>query len=161
MRVLLAIACGLLMLPRSAKADYFLQNIINNGGVNGNTHGLVFNSVTNTWQTVDDPFVAFGTGNRTTINSLNDEGHIAGLYVSANGQTIGLLSVAIPNRVHVYRWLSALFCRIRIQKRPVPIAAGRRETQSSNSRRPVFVTPPMRKSTSAFAGRSRDSSTFR
>jgi hypothetical protein len=62
----------------------------------GNTHGLVFNSSTNTWQTVDDLFAAPGTGNGTTINGLNDEGQIVGFYVNAAGQTIGLVGIQTP-----------------------------------------------------------------
>lgn len=136
MRVLLVIAGGLLMLPQSAKAAYFLQNVIDKGDVNfnqelainnagviagyfgdgmvvpnsgytgvapfgqedgmGNMHGLVFNSVTNIWQTVDDLFALSGADNGAAINGLNDKGQIVGFYVNAAGQTMGLLGGATP-----------------------------------------------------------------
>ena len=80
MRALFVIASGLLMLPQSAKAD-------------GNTHGLVFNTVTNTRQTVDDPFAARGTGNGAAIHGLSDEGRIVGFYVNAAGQTVALAGI--------------------------------------------------------------------
>jgi hypothetical protein len=62
----------------------------------GNTHGLVFNDVTDSWQTVDDPFAVGGAGNGTTINGINDNGQIVGFYVNGGGQTIGLLGTATP-----------------------------------------------------------------
>ena len=62
----------------------------------GNTHGLVFNSITDAWQTVDDPFAVTGAGNGTTINGINDNGQIVGFYVNAAGSTIGLLGTATP-----------------------------------------------------------------
>jgi hypothetical protein len=62
----------------------------------GNTHGLVFDDLTNSWQTVDDPFAVGGTGNGTTINGINDNGQIVGFYVNAQGQTIGLLGTETP-----------------------------------------------------------------
>ena len=62
----------------------------------GNTHGLVFNSITDAWQTVDDPFAVTGTGNGTIINGINDNGQIVGFYVNAAGSTIGLLGTATP-----------------------------------------------------------------
>ncbi len=62
----------------------------------GNTHGLVFDDLTDSWQTVDDPFAVGGTGNGTTVNGINDDGQIAGFYVNAQGQTIGLLGTETP-----------------------------------------------------------------
>jgi hypothetical protein len=62
----------------------------------GNTHGLVFNGITDAWQTVDDPFAVTGTGNGTIINGINDNGQIVGFYVNAAGSTIGLLGTATP-----------------------------------------------------------------
>lgn len=62
----------------------------------GNTHGLVFNSLTDVWQSVDDPFAVTGAGNGTTINGINDNGQIVGFYVNADGSTIGLLGTATP-----------------------------------------------------------------
>lgn len=62
----------------------------------GNTHGLVFNDLTDSWQTVDDPFAAGGAGNGTTINGINDNGQIVGFYVNAAGQTVGLLGTEAP-----------------------------------------------------------------
>jgi hypothetical protein len=44
MRTLLVIVGGLLMLPGSAKADYFLQNIVNNGDVNFNQELAINNA---------------------------------------------------------------------------------------------------------------------
>ena len=62
----------------------------------GNTHGLVYDSLTGAWQTVDDPFAIAGAGNGTTINGINDRGQIVGFYVNANDQTIGLLGTSVP-----------------------------------------------------------------
>lgn len=62
----------------------------------GNTHGLVFKSVINSWQTVDDPIAVSGTDNGATISGLNDKGEIVRSYVNAASQTIGLLSTATP-----------------------------------------------------------------
>jgi PEP-CTERM motif len=62
----------------------------------GNNNGFVYNTVTNTWQTVDDPFAATGAGNGTTINGLNDNGQLVGFYVNAAGQTVGLLANPTP-----------------------------------------------------------------
>jgi PEP-CTERM motif len=62
----------------------------------GNTHGLLFDPLTTTWQTVDDPFAVAGTGNGTTINGINDNGQMVGFYVNAGGQTIGLLATSTP-----------------------------------------------------------------
>jgi uncharacterized membrane protein len=58
----------------------------------GNMHGLVYNSASNTWQSVDDPF-GIGT---TTINGINDQGQIVGFYVNANKQTIGMIGNPTP-----------------------------------------------------------------
>jgi hypothetical protein len=44
MRVLLVIAAGLLMLTRPAKADYILQNVINNGDVSFNQELAINNT---------------------------------------------------------------------------------------------------------------------
>lgn len=62
----------------------------------GNTHGLLFDPLTTTWQTVDDPSAVTGAGNGTTINGINDDGQLVGFYVNANGQTIGLLVTDTP-----------------------------------------------------------------
>jgi hypothetical protein len=62
----------------------------------GNTHGLAFNDLTTSWQTVDDPFAIGGAGNGTTINGINDEDPIVGFYVNADDQTIGLLGTETP-----------------------------------------------------------------
>ena len=49
----------------------------------GNTHGLVYNSSSNTWQTVDDPnavnIPAFAVAG-TTVNGINDLGQLVGFY---------------------------------------------------------------------------------
>jgi hypothetical protein len=58
----------------------------------GNTHGLIYNIGTSSYQSVDDPSAA-GT---TAFNGVNDEGQIVGFYVDANGNTIGLLTSAVP-----------------------------------------------------------------
>lgn len=62
----------------------------------GNTHGFVFNDLTNSWQTVDDPSAVGGAGNGTTINGINDNGQIVGFYVNGGAQTIGLLGNPTP-----------------------------------------------------------------
>jgi hypothetical protein len=63
----------------------------------GNTHGLLYNSLTGVWQTVDDPSAIGGAGNGTTINGTNDKGQIVGFYVNANDQTIGLIARRYPS----------------------------------------------------------------
>jgi hypothetical protein len=94
-------AFQIFLFPGSTFTQFFG---INNEGLvvgdytdsNGNTHGLVFNSVTDVWQTVDDPFAVTGPGNGTIINGINDNGQIVGFYVNAEGSTIGLVGTATP-----------------------------------------------------------------
>ena len=52
-------------------------------------HGIVYNSRTNSFTTLDDPN---GIG-ATTLNGINDRGDIVGFYVDSNGNTDGLLAV--------------------------------------------------------------------
>ena len=54
----------------------------------GAMHGLVFNSNTDAFISLDDP-LGIGT---TTFNGVNDNGQIVGFYVDANGNTNGLLT---------------------------------------------------------------------
>jgi hypothetical protein len=56
-------------------------------------HGFVYDILTNTFTTVDDPN---GNGTNTTLNGLNDHGQLTGFYVDANGNTNGLLANPIP-----------------------------------------------------------------
>jgi hypothetical protein len=64
--------------------------------VNGAMHGIIFNSHTDKFTTLDDPH-GIGT---TTLNGINDLGQIVGFYVDSNGNTDGLLAtptlVGIP-----------------------------------------------------------------
>lgn len=64
---------------------------------NGN-NGLVYNLVTNKWQTVNDPnqsfTIAFGVS-RTFINGINDHGDLVGFY-SDGTHVNGLLATAAP-----------------------------------------------------------------
>jgi hypothetical protein len=50
---------------------------------NGVTHGLVYNTITNTYQTVDDPLASANPASDvtgTTINGINDQGQLVGFY---------------------------------------------------------------------------------
>lgn len=76
----------------------------NNGLVVGSfvdangTNGLVYNLVTNTWQTVNDPnqsFTAAFTFNGTTINGINDAGDLVGFY-SDGIHVNGMLATPTP-----------------------------------------------------------------
>ena len=60
----------------------------------GETNGLVFNTVLDTFITLNDPNGILGT----TLNGINDQGQIVGFYGDAAGKTDGLLAVpsAIP-----------------------------------------------------------------
>ena len=66
--------------------------------MNGETQGLLFNILTDSFQTISDPnasaIPAFNvTG--TTINGINDQGNLVGFY--SNGtQVIGLLATPVP-----------------------------------------------------------------
>ena len=62
--------------------------------VNGTMHGIIFNSMTDTFTTLDDP-LGIGT---TTFNGVNDEGAIVGFYVDAAGNTDGLLATPVPEQ---------------------------------------------------------------
>lgn len=63
----------------------------------GNTEGLVFNYMTNTWQTVDDPnasnTAAFGVAG-TTINGINDLGQVVGFY--SDGTNVDGFVASVP-----------------------------------------------------------------
>jgi len=63
--------------------------------VNGAMHGIVFNSHTGKFTTLDDPH-GIGT---TTLNGINDLGQIVGFYVDSHGNTDGLL--ATPNLIGI------------------------------------------------------------
>ena len=58
----------------------------------GKQHGVIFNSLTDSWQVLDDPN-GIGT---TTFNGLNDRGQIVGFYVDSAGNTDGLLATTVP-----------------------------------------------------------------
>jgi hypothetical protein len=83
MRALFVIASGLLMLPQSAKAHYFLQNIIDNGDVNFNQELAINNAG-----------VIAGCCGDGAVAPNN--GHIVGFYVNAAGQTIGFVGIQNP-----------------------------------------------------------------
>ncbi len=55
----------------------------------GNTEGFVYNWVTNTWETVNDPNVNGNTSfnvEGTTVNGINDKGQLVGFYAdNVNG----------------------------------------------------------------------------
>jgi hypothetical protein len=57
--------------------------------VDGVTHGIIYNSYTGQFTTLDDPH-AVGS---TVFNGINDEGDIVGFYTDAAGNTDGLLAV--------------------------------------------------------------------
>ncbi len=76
----------------------------NNGLVVGSfvdangTNGLVYNLLTNTWQTVNDPNQSFTpafTFNGTTINGINDAGDLVGFY-SDGTHVNGMLATPTP-----------------------------------------------------------------
>jgi hypothetical protein len=56
--------------------------------VNGAMHGILFDSHTGKFTTLDDPH-GIGT---TTLNGINDLGQVVGFYVDAQGNTDGLLA---------------------------------------------------------------------
>ena len=56
--------------------------------VDGAMHGILYNSYTHAFTTLDDPN---GIG-ATTLNGINDRGQIVGFYVDAHGNTDGLLA---------------------------------------------------------------------
>ncbi len=62
------------------------------------TNGLLFNYLTNTWQTIDDPKQSFSTAfgvNGTTVNGINDMGQLVGFY--SDGTNVnGFLATATP-----------------------------------------------------------------
>ena len=91
--------------PAGAGTNTSFLGVNNNGEVVGSfvdaagvTNGFTFNSVTNTWTTVDDPNAsatpAFDvTG--TTINGVNDLGQLVGFY--SDGTNVdGFLATATP-----------------------------------------------------------------
>jgi hypothetical protein len=55
-------------------------------------HGFVYDEVTQTYQSIDDPN-GIGT---TAINGINDNGQLVGFYVDANNNTDGLVTSATP-----------------------------------------------------------------
>ena len=59
----------------------------------GNTDGFIFNSVTDKYTTLNDPF---GNGTQTVLNGINDRGDIVGFYMDAAGNTNGLLAIPGP-----------------------------------------------------------------
>jgi hypothetical protein len=65
---------------------------------NGETQGLLFNILTDSFQTISDPNASATTAfavNGTTINGINDQGDLVGFY--SNGtQVIGLVAVPAP-----------------------------------------------------------------
>jgi hypothetical protein len=69
--------------------------------VKGQMHGIIFNSHTGRFTTLDDPH-GIGT---TTLNGINDFGDIVGFYVDAHGNTDGLLAtphlIGIPGVGHM------------------------------------------------------------
>lgn len=67
---------------------------------NGATQGLVYNSTTGTWTTVNDPLASvnpnsFGLDG-TTLNGINDAGDLVGFYSDASGNVDGLLVTPTP-----------------------------------------------------------------
>lgn len=54
----------------------------------GETNGLVFNTILDTFITLNDPHGVLGT----TLNGINDEGQIVGFYVDPADNTDGLLA---------------------------------------------------------------------
>jgi hypothetical protein len=106
MRALLVIASGLVMLPRSAKADYFLQNIINYGDVNFNQELAINNAgviagyfgdgtvVPNNGYTVVSPFAQAnftaenfpsGIEVQTQVTGINNLGNTVGFWADSTG----------------------------------------------------------------------------
>ncbi len=55
--------------------------------VNGVTHGIIYNTKTGTFTTVDAP----NASGSTVFNGINDGGDIVGFYTDASGSTHGLL----------------------------------------------------------------------
>jgi hypothetical protein len=64
---------------------------VSSGCPAGSMHGLLFNTLTDTFTTIN-PF-GFAT---TTLNGINDRNQIVGFFVDAKGNTDGLLANPIP-----------------------------------------------------------------
>ncbi len=58
--------------------------------VKGVNHGIIYNSFTHSFTTLDDPHATAPGG--TTLNGINDLGQIVGFYVDSHGNTDGLLA---------------------------------------------------------------------
>jgi hypothetical protein len=56
--------------------------------VNGVTHGIIYNTKTGTFITLDDP----NASGSTIFNGINDKGDVVGFYTDAAGNTHGLLA---------------------------------------------------------------------
>jgi len=62
----------------------------------GQSHGILYNIASQTFQVVDDPNAAAGDGNGTTLNGINDQNQLVGFYVNGDGNTIGLVADPVP-----------------------------------------------------------------
>jgi hypothetical protein len=100
---------------------------------NGLTNGLVYNRISNTWQTVDDPFAsatpAFDvTG--TTINGVNDAGKLVGFYSDgANVDGFAATQTPEPASISLVSLGAALaFVRWRKKRRGSNFAGSRMTT---------------------------------
>ncbi len=61
--------------------------------INNVTDGIVYNTLNDSFNIVNDPFASPGT---TTINGINDAGEIVGFYTDAAGNTDGFLATPVP-----------------------------------------------------------------
>jgi hypothetical protein len=59
--------------------------------IGGVQHGLLFNSLTDTFTILDPP-----GSTATTLNGLNDRGDVVGFFVDAAGNTDGALGIPVP-----------------------------------------------------------------
>lgn len=98
----------------------------NNGLVVGSfvnasgTNGLVYNLVTNTWTTVNDPNASFTAAfnvNGTTINGINDAGDLVGFY-SDGTHVNGMLATPTPEPASLgFMLFGALLVGVSLKKR--------------------------------------------
>jgi hypothetical protein len=70
----------------------------------GLTNGILFNPLTNTFQTIDDPNAVGNAG--TIINGINDSGDVVGFYTDGSGNVDGFEAIPTPEPESLWLILS-------------------------------------------------------